>query len=101
MKQLRIYTLKDKKSAKEYLSNHWTKHMKSLPKFGINVDNVFMEKNSLDYCRVFAIVSTEKDNLIEMNKKYMNSNDFIDDMSGFNMDNIIKVEDINLIEFYK
>lgn len=91
--------MKDKNSAKEYLLNHWNKHLKSLPKFNINVEKVFMENNDNGNCRVFAIVSTNEDNLDSLNKEYMGSQSFLDDMEGFNMENILKVEDFNLTEY--
>ncbi|TPR26402.1 hypothetical protein DY120_01525 [Apilactobacillus micheneri] len=91
--------MKDKNSAKEYLLNHWNKHLKSLPKFNINVEKVFMENNDNGNCRVFAIVSTNEDNLDALNKEYMESQSFLDDMKGFNMENILKVEDVNLTEY--
>ncbi|TPR37979.1 hypothetical protein [Apilactobacillus micheneri] len=99
MQQLRIYTLKDEQSAREYLSTHWNRHLESLPKFGINVDKVFMEENSSTNCRVFALVSSDGDNLSELNAEYMNSEAFKSDMIGFDMSKILKVEDIDITKY--
>ncbi|KRM67630.1 hypothetical protein [Apilactobacillus ozensis] len=96
MKQLRIYTLKDQAAAHEYLENHWTKHLVSLPKFGIHVEKVFGENNPSGNCRVFALVSSSQDNLHELNAKYMQSDAFKDDMQGFDMTKIVSVEDVDL-----
>lgn len=98
MKQLRIYTLKDNASAKDYLENHWDKHLVSLPKFGITVEKVFMEDKDTDGpCHVYAIVSGE--DLHQKNKDYMQSQAFKDDMIGFPMEAIQNVENVDLITY--
>ncbi|GLB46276.1 hypothetical protein WR164_02550 [Philodulcilactobacillus myokoensis] len=97
MYQLRIYTIKNKKYAEEYMQKHWKKHLISLPKFNIHVHNVFIENNKEENTRIFALVSSN-DNLHELNQKYMHSKEFLDDMKGFNMDAILNVQDIDLGE---
>ncbi|MCL0329841.1 hypothetical protein [Apilactobacillus xinyiensis] len=97
MKQLRIYTLINQAAANEYLENHWDKHLVSLPEFGIHVEKVFGENKSSGKCRVFALVSSNQNNLHELNTKYMQSDAFKYDMQGFDMNKIVDVEDVDLI----
>ncbi|MEA9393230.1 hypothetical protein SJI19_22265 [Acerihabitans sp. TG2] len=93
MKQLRIYTLKDKNAASEYFQHHWMKHLSSLPKFGIAINDVYLgADNNAD--KVMAIVTYPKDSIPkELDKKYMQSDDFKADMVGFDLSNIIKVDE--------
>lgn len=98
MKQLRIYTLKDAKSAEVYFHQHWPKHMISLPKFGIFINDVYLGCNE-QANQVIAIVTfPEKCDTDALNKKYMSSEDFINDMDGFDMSNIIGVSEISINE---
>jgi len=93
MKQLRIYTLRNKAAASEYFQQHWMKHLSSLPKFGIAINDVYLgADNNAD--KVMAIVTYPKGSVPkELDKKYMQSEDFKADMLGFDVSNIIKVEE--------
>lgn len=99
MFQLRIYTLKDDKTASLYINEYWQRHLISLPKYGIKVEGVFKEKSksSDQPCRVFAIVSFSKGvDAQASNQKYMDSPEFKSDMDGFPMENILNVESLDL-----
>lgn len=100
MKELRIYTLKNKEAMEKYANIHWERHLKSLPKFGYKVDNVYKSQDENKY-QVIAIVShNSKEDLIKENEKYMNSQEFKDDMQGFQMEDIINVETVIMAEIY-
>ncbi|BAL62758.1 hypothetical protein QQG09_00415 [Melissococcus plutonius] len=99
MYQIRIYTMKDRKSAEEYLNIHWKRHLVSLPKYGITVHFVSSEENK-EQPRVFVLVSSQTGNIGELNEKYMQSNDFLQDMAGFDMGAILSVEEIDVKEYF-
>lgn len=42
MEQLRVYTLVDRKTAERYFIQHWSKHIKSLLKFGFQFKGVWI-----------------------------------------------------------
>lgn len=92
MKQLRIYTLKSQIAALDYFTNHWMKHLSSLPKFGIAVNDVYLGGEEHEN-KVFAIVSYAAENDAKvLDMKYMQSDEFKQDMAGFDLSNIVGVE---------
>ncbi len=93
MEQLRIYTLTDKNTAEKYVTEHWTKHIESLPKFGVQVKGVWIGKTSESENQVIAIISFSDDaNIKEIDERYMKSKEFADDMAGFDKSKITNVE---------
>ncbi|MBW1216389.1 MULTISPECIES: hypothetical protein [Pantoea] len=98
MKQLRIYTLKDKASAVEYFRQCWPKHRVSLLKFGIEVDNVFLGGNDQQNQVMAVVTLPEGCHVQHLNEQYMRSQAFRDDMAGFPVANIIRVEEICISE---
>jgi NIPSNAP len=93
MEQLRIYTLADKNTAEHYFTEHWSKHLESLPKFGVQVKGVWIGKTSEIENQVIALVSFPDDaNIDEMTERYMKSPEFADDMEGFDRTKITNVE---------
>ncbi len=93
MEQLRIYTLTDKKTAEIYFKQHWTKHLESLPKFGVQVKGVWIGKTSESENQVIAIISFSDDaHIEEIDERYMKSKEFAEDMKGFDKSKITNVE---------
>lgn len=93
MEQLRIYTLVDKTIPEHYFTEHWTKHIESLPKFGFGFKGVWIGNTPETENQVIALVSFPDDaNIEEMTERYMKSPDFADDMAGFDKSKITKVE---------
>jgi NIPSNAP len=93
MEQLRIYTLADKNTAEHYFTEHWTKHIESLPKFGVQVKGVWIGNTPEIENQVIALVSFPDDaDIDEMTERYMKSQDFADDMAGFERSKITNVE---------
>ncbi|AUH01941.1 hypothetical protein CWC46_20390 [Prodigiosinella confusarubida] len=96
MKQLRIYTLKDKNTAETYFHHHWPKHLISLPKFGIFINNVYLGTDD-QASQVIAIVTLPDGcDPHALNQEYMRSEEFKADMEGFDISGIIRVEEISL-----
>jgi len=93
MEQLRIYTLTDKNTAVNYFTEHWAKHIKSLPKFGFQFKGVWIGNTPETENQVIALVSfPDHANIDEMTERYMKSPDFTDDMAGFDRSKITNVE---------
>jgi hypothetical protein len=93
MEQLRIYTLTDKNTAEHYFTEHWTKHIGSLPKFGVKVKGFWIGNTPEIENQVIALVSfPDGANIEEMTERYMKSRDFADDMAGFDISKITNVE---------
>ncbi|MFM2484558.1 hypothetical protein [Celerinatantimonas yamalensis] len=98
MKQLRIYTLKNKSAALEYFQHYWMKHLASLPKFGIAVNDVYLGADE-NANKVMAIVSYPSGSDPKtLDKEYMQCTDFKNDMAGFDLSNIVNVEEIWMSE---
>ena len=93
MEQLRIYTLVDKNTAEHYFKEHWSKHIKSLPKFGFEFKGVWIGNTTDTENQVIALVSfPDNADINEMTERYMKSPDFIVEMAGFDRSKIINVE---------
>lgn len=99
MFQLRTYTLQNEEVANLYFEVYWKRHLKSLPKFGINVIDVFLENDLIKggHKKVVALLNYEnKNDYEEVDKKYMHSQEFKEDMKDFPMDKIVSVESLYL-----
>ncbi|WP_125709612.1 hypothetical protein [Lacticaseibacillus porcinae] len=96
MQALRIYTIRNQAMADLYYHVHWQRHLISLPKYRIQVDQVQLEqvKTADAPCRVFALVHT--DDMATLNDQYMYSDDFKADMAGYDMTAILNVEEVEL-----
>ncbi len=93
MEQLRIYTLVDKATAEHYFTGHWTKHIKSLPKYAFQFKGVWIGNTPDTENQVIALVSfPDNTNINEMTERYMKSPDFIKEMAGFDRGKITNVE---------
>lgn len=93
MELLRTYTLIDGATATHYLNEHWSKHMISLPKFGFQIQRVWIGNAPDTENQVIALISfPDNANLDEMIERYMNSSDFNEEMAGFDRSNITNVE---------
>ena len=99
MQALRIYTLRNQAMADLYFNVHWQRHLVSLPKYQIHVDQVQLEhvKTADAPCRVFALVHTDDaDDMATLNAQYMHSDEFKADMAGYDMAAILNVEEVEL-----
>ena len=98
MKQLRIYTLKDKESAEKYMPPDNPEHAISLPKFGIFINSVYLGGNEQANQVIAVVTFPEECDVNLLNRQYMQSPDFSEDMRGFNMTDIIHVDEIAISE---
>ncbi|WEV51384.1 hypothetical protein OZX69_01270 [Lactobacillus sp. ESL0731] len=99
MYQLRTYTINNSKNAQIYFDVHWSKHISSLKKFGIETCAVFRTMSEQDKQQVIAIVKCAAgEDIVSLNDQYMASQEFKDDMRGFDMTAIENVETVDLIK---
>ena len=97
MNQLRIYTLASKEAATKYISQHWPKHLTSLPKYGFQVNGVWQGVTAATEHQVFALVAFDDTaDVAGLTQQYMSSVEFKADMAGFSMSDIIGVESVLL-----
>ncbi len=96
MKQIRIYTIATREAAEVYVRVHWERHKRSLLKYGIRTDAVYTEMDTDGKTRVAALVSCEGDDMRAQDEKYMQSEEFREDMKGFDLSAILGVENIYL-----
>jgi hypothetical protein len=86
--EIRTYTLASPTAAQLY-SQRWKAHISSLEKFDITTIGVWSSGES----QVVALVRyRDGDNPKETTSRYMQSQDFRNDMEGFDMKSIVKVE---------
>lgn len=86
MYQVRMYALSTPDAASEYFNVHWKKHVDSLKKFNIQTVAVFKEEKEKGKTHVIAICKYEDGADIDaVNKAYMKSKIFREDMKGFNI----------------
>jgi len=91
MYQMRIYTLADERALEEYADVCWEKHIISLGKFGIKTYGIWKERG--EQVRLIALVSyPEGADPEQISRDYMGSEDFKNDMAGFDMENILSVD---------
>ena len=93
MNQLRIYHLAGKEAATTYFTTHWARHLGSMPKFGIRVAGVWLGQAPENDNQVIAVLSfADTANIEELIRTYMASAEFQQDMAGFDMHAMQRVE---------
>jgi hypothetical protein len=95
MNQLRIYHLTDKEAANTYFTTYWPRHLESLPKFGFKVEGLWLGQSPENENQVIAMVSfPDGENIEELNRRYMSSPEFRQEMAGFDKHTIQRVEEL-------
>ncbi|MFJ9371317.1 NIPSNAP family protein [Nocardia sp. NPDC101769] len=96
MYQLRIYTLRTAEALEQYATVHWPRHIPSLRDFGVTTHGIWTQHDA-DAHRLLALISyPEGADPTEVATAYMASPGFAADMEGFDVDDIITVEDLLL-----
>ncbi|MEV4130478.1 NIPSNAP family protein [Nocardia sp. NPDC049707] len=96
MYQLRIYTLRTVEALEQYATVHWTRHISSLRDFGVTTHGIWTQHDA-DAHRLLALISyPEGADPTEVATAYMASPGFAADMDGFDVSDIITVEDLLL-----
>lgn len=96
MFQLKTYTLRTSEALHHYATVHWPRHVASMPLFGATVHG-FWTRQDADAYRLIALLSfredTDPDDFLAA---YVTSPEFTADMEGFDVSDIIDVEDLML-----
>ena len=93
MEQLRTYKLIDKATAEHYLAVHWANHVKHLPKYGFEIQGVWIGDTPDIANEVMVIVSfPDHEDVEEMTQRYFKSPEFMDNMKDFDRSNFVHIE---------
>jgi hypothetical protein len=96
MYQLRIYTLRTADALERYATVHWPRHIPSLRAFGVTTHGIWTQANG-DAHRLVALVSYPHGlDPVVVTSAYMASPGFAADMDGFDVGNIVSVEELLL-----
>ncbi len=96
MYQLRIYTLRTADALEDYVTAHWPRHVASLRAFGVTTHGIWTDHDA-DARRLIALISyRDRADPAEVTAAYMASPEFAADMHGFDVSNIINVEELLL-----
>jgi len=96
MYQLRIYTLRTADAFGRYATVHWPRHIPSLRAFGVTTHGIWTQLDG-DAHRLVALISYP-DGLdpAVVTSAYVASPGFAADMDGFDVGNIVSVEELLL-----
>jgi hypothetical protein len=97
MSELRVYTLRTKEALDFYMNQVYPRHLNSFPGFGIEAHGIWTVKEDVER-RAFVLVSyAEGDDPGEVVRRYMQSAEFADEITGWDPSNIVSVESTILI----
>lgn len=96
MYQLKVYTLRTTEALQKYATVHWPRHLTSMPSFGVTVHGFWTDDQSGAH-RLIALLSfREGVDPAEFLTAFMASPDLAADMQGFDVSDILDVEDVLL-----
>jgi hypothetical protein len=96
MYQLRIYTLRTAETLEDYATTHWPRHIASLQTVDVTTHGIWTDHDT-DAHRLVALISyPEGADPAAVTTAYMASPEFKADMDGFDVSNIIDVEELLL-----
>jgi len=96
MYQIKIYTLRTAESLHRYATVHWPRHLTSMPLFGATVHGFWTETQAGPH-RLIALLSFgEGVDPAEFLTAYVASPELAADMQGFDVSDILGVEDLLL-----
>ncbi|PRY41545.1 NIPSNAP family protein [Umezawaea tangerina] len=96
MYQLRTYTLRTAEALHDYATVHWARHIPSLRTFGVTTHGIWTDHNA-DAHRLIALIAyPDGADPGEVTAAYMASPEFAADMRGFDIGDIIGVEELLL-----
>ena len=96
MYQLRIYTLRTVEALEQYATVHWARHIPSLRSFGVTTHGIWTQHDTGAH-RLLALISyPDGADPTEVTTAYMASPGFAADMVGFDVGDIVRVENLLL-----
>jgi hypothetical protein len=96
MDQLRVYTLRTPEALEQYATVQWPRHAASMPSFGVTVRGFWTDHEAGAH-RVIALLSLREGvDPTEFTAAYVASAEFAADMQGFDLGDIVGVEELLL-----
>jgi hypothetical protein len=96
MYQIKTYTLRTAESLDRYATVHWPRHLTSMPPFGATVHGFWTDSQAGSH-RLIALLSFgEGVDPAEFLAAYVASPELAADMQGFDVSDILGVEDLLL-----
>lgn len=96
MYQLKIYTLRTAEALRQYATVHWPRHLTSMPSFGVTVHGFWTDHQAGAH-RLIALLSFhEGTDPADFTTAYVASPELAADMQGFNVSDILNVEELLL-----
>ncbi|GGP73885.1 NIPSNAP family protein [Saccharothrix coeruleofusca] len=96
MYQIRIYTLRTAEALRQYATVHWPRHITSMPSFGVTVHGFWTEHQAGAH-RLIALLSFQEGiDPAEFTAAYLASPELSEDMWGFDIGDIVDVEELLL-----
>jgi len=92
--QLRIYTLRTAEALQDYATVHWPQHIPSLRAFGVTTHGIWTDHDADAHRLVALIAYPDGTEPGEVTTAYMASPEFAADMQGFDVSNILNVEEL-------
>jgi hypothetical protein len=96
MDQLRVYTLRTAEAFEDYATTRWPSHIRSLRAFGVTTHGIWTDHDTGAHHLIALISYTEGADPGEITTSYMASAEFAADMRGFDVNSIVKVEELLL-----
>jgi hypothetical protein len=96
MFQLRIYTLRSPEALRQYATVHWARHLETFQTFGITTHGVWTEQSNGANRLVAVIRYPVGADPERLTRHVMASPEFITDMAGFDVGEIVGVQAIPL-----
>ncbi|MFG1608331.1 hypothetical protein [Actinoplanes sp. NPDC049265] len=96
MYQIKTYTLRTTGALHQYATVHWPRHIVGMPKFGVTVHGFWTDDQAGAH-RLIALISFREDvDPAEFLAAYGASPELAADMRGFDVSDILGVEDLLL-----
>ena len=96
MFQLRTYTLRSSEALEQYANVHWARHLATFKTFGVTTHGVWTERSGGANRLVALIRYPHGADPEQLTRHVMASPEFAADMAGFNVDEIVDVQSVQL-----
>jgi hypothetical protein len=96
MYQIRIYTLRTTEALQQYATVHWPRHLTSMPSFGVTVRGFWTDHQAGAHRLIALLFFREGADPAEFATAYLASPELAADMQGFDVNDIVDVEELLL-----
>ena len=96
MFQLRIYTLRSPEALQRYAVVHWARHLATFTTFGVTTHGVWTHRGDGANLLVALIRYPQGADPEHLARQIMSSPELADDMAGFDVDQIVNVQSLQL-----